>query len=66
MTTEEQQELAYLRGEVINLNKENQNLLRTIQDMRQQEAAMAALFRGAQPTLEGRRAHAQFTNRRES
>ncbi len=34
----------------------------TIEGMKQQERSMAALFRGAQPTAEGRYAHAKLAN----
>ena len=52
-------ENANLRAENERLARENVALQQLVDAMKQQSASMAALFRGAQPTLEGRRAHAE-------
>lgn len=58
-----------LEGEIARLTEElrlerekNEGLEREIDAMRIQEANMAALFRGARPTIEGRIAHARATS----
>jgi len=52
-----------LEGENSELREENVRLRMQIDAMKQQEQAMAALFRGAQPTREGRTAHAESNSR---
>ena len=61
------QRLEALEGEVTRLQDElkqkcedNATLLHEIDMMRQQEASMSALFRGARPTVDGQRAHARM------
>ena len=61
-----------LEAEVIRLTdlltkerEKNAAFEQTIAAMQQQETAMAALFRGTQPTHEGRSAHARVTSGRD-
>jgi hypothetical protein len=56
-------EVARLKG-LLEVERVRVSVLeREIQLMRYQESAMAALFRGTQPTIEGRIAHAKMTSR---
>ncbi len=57
-------EVARLTEELEQEREKSAGLQRQIDAMRQQEASMAALFHGAQPTIEGRLAHARVTGHR--
>jgi hypothetical protein len=59
---EYQQEITELQKELRKERIRNKRLESQIASMRQQEAAMAELFRGAQTTPQARRIHAERTS----
>ncbi|MBU0613242.1 hypothetical protein KKB10_04475 [Patescibacteria group bacterium] len=58
--------IARLTKELEQERSSNATLRQQIETMEQQERNMAALFRGAQPTIEGRIAHAIATSSRKT
>lgn len=58
-----EEQITELKEQLRKKDAEICSLQKTIQAMREQETRMAALFRGAQTTQEGRRSHALESQR---